>query len=1215
MATGEFYELFTGADGTEIDSRNSDSGHSWTETTVYGTNNNAGKITSNKLKCANSSGALYYSSWSPASADYGLVADYTYNGSTALDGIDLYLRKTADNTFTAYRFRVYYDTVNSQLAFIIQGVSSGSQANFSSASTGTLESGYLVNRIAAPANGTTYTLTFVCSGNTITAYRNGTKILEGTGTGPTATGKAGVAVYGTTGSAAPTLDNLRSVVSTQSYTVDAVVGNPPVEVSYTADGLVIGSRPYTADAVALEAIPDGFAAGYTYRMSAPVANPSTLGDRTFTMRFPGAFLLAQGKITSGSFNDIRVVDATTGIALPHSYSSNVLTVDYPGMPAGRRTLYVYYGKSGAAAPVAPYLSAAATVQVIDPNGEVTSAGSTTPTDYIWGSDLECTYLDSGATTTYYGAGTSHKLGVTSASRKYHMLVKPGEWCLRKATTGTAKLHLYVETNNVGSGETLTIYTHKLKNYGVDDSNGTNRHEYWVKTNWSLQTDGAPTWAARYINYNRDSTGATTAAWQTAGATGSNEIDSSTHVDLALTGASGTGYKTIDLTASWIDGWQGDTYSSGLLLKDSTDTGGSNDRHVIVTAQGQANTPVMEITYSAVDDNQLAARKLTSDTFSASTFSTQNRYCQIPSTDQFAVMAQVNAELKIDVFYIEPGGRIGRACQNAYNSGRSRFGATSPCSGLHYDYQTGRYWLGGNSETGNYLQLGYSAPYVPTAFTWVENTSVNSVKSSFFPRNDIVYVVHGNYTAFASQFELRYRTYNRGTATWGGNTQLLDAAPVTTTLSATITSGSTTISCGSTASFPSFGALIIDSEVIWYTGKTAGSFTGCTRGMAGTTAASHTSSATIYEDRTSPTYLAMSYDSVNDRMCVSYQIVSADLYAYIGLPDLSATGGALMYNRVGVMFYDFVDARWENGAGSALSLPLTATTEEPISRSDGPAYNLNLTALDDGSVLAGVGEAAAPIGTSTDSTTSAFWTEGRANRLASGTWTAIDAPDLMETKYTDTFGGRIVVTGIGPLVQSDGTETVYRADSSDYGVTYGTQRAISTHGFAAPSNNTNWKNNVLWCSGASEQGNLASKGIAYYQHFAYHGALFLDAIQYPQVTTYTVDAIVDPTRVLTSYTADALVSAVQLTSYTVDAIVATATATQRTTTYTVDAVVKATSTRSYTVDAIVNSGSPAPGDSYIATPTSLSSRQSGNSSLSSQQSGNSYLVPADQHHVS
>jgi hypothetical protein len=60
----------------------------------------------------------------------------------------------------------------------------------------------------------------------------------------------------------------------------------------------------------------------------------------------------------------------------------------------------------------------------------------------------------------------------------------------------------------------------------------------------------------------------------------------------------------------------------------------------------------------------------------------------------------------------------------------------------------------------------------------------------------------------------------------------------TTLSAGINNAVTTIPVVSTASFQNAGAIIIGSEVITYTGKTATSFTGCTRGQYGSSNAAH-----------------------------------------------------------------------------------------------------------------------------------------------------------------------------------------------------------------------------------------------------------------------------------------------------------------------------------------------------------------------------------------
>jgi hypothetical protein len=68
--------------------------------------------------------------------------------------------------------------------------------------------------------------------------------------------------------------------------------------------------------------------------------------------------------------------------------------------------------------------------------------------------------------------------------------------------------------------------------------------------------------------------------------------------------------------------------------------------------------------------------------------------------------------------------------------------------------------------------------------------------------------------------------------------------VTTTLSSSIDDDDTTIPVASASSFDSTGTIIIDSENITYTGTTSTTFTGATRGAESTTAASHSSGATV-----------------------------------------------------------------------------------------------------------------------------------------------------------------------------------------------------------------------------------------------------------------------------------------------------------------------------------------------------------------------------------
>lgn len=64
------------------------------------------------------------------------------------------------------------------------------------------------------------------------------------------------------------------------------------------------------------------------------------------------------------------------------------------------------------------------------------------------------------------------------------------------------------------------------------------------------------------------------------------------------------------------------------------------------------------------------------------------------------------------------------------------------------------------------------------------------------------------------------------------------------LSADINSSVTTITVGSTASFPGSGVGMIDTEIFLYTSKDSTHFLGVTRGADGTTAATHTSGASV-----------------------------------------------------------------------------------------------------------------------------------------------------------------------------------------------------------------------------------------------------------------------------------------------------------------------------------------------------------------------------------
>mgnify|MGYP003150696205 CR=1 FL=1 len=61
---------------------------------------------------------------------------------------------------------------------------------------------------------------------------------------------------------------------------------------------------------------------------------------------------------------------------------------------------------------------------------------------------------------------------------------------------------------------------------------------------------------------------------------------------------------------------------------------------------------------------------------------------------------------------------------------------------------------------------------------------------------------------------------------------------TSNLNGSLNDSATTITVDSTSSFDSTGTLYIDNEQVTYTGTSSTTFTGCTRGAGGTTAASH-----------------------------------------------------------------------------------------------------------------------------------------------------------------------------------------------------------------------------------------------------------------------------------------------------------------------------------------------------------------------------------------
>lgn len=102
----------------------------------------------------------------------------------------------------------------------------------------------------------------------------------------------------------------------------------------------------------------------------------------------------------------------------------------------------------------------------------------------------------------------------------------------------------------------------------------------------------------------------------------------------------------------------------------------------------------------------------------------------------------------------------------------------------------------------------------------------------------------------------------------------------TTLTGNITNNSTTpIPVVSTANFPNSGFLIIENEIIQYTGKTATTFTGITRGLKSTTNVAHSTGANVTEGSavTAGSSAAIGLDTVTYSNGVRCEVVDSRIY--------------------------------------------------------------------------------------------------------------------------------------------------------------------------------------------------------------------------------------------------------------------------------------------------------------------------------------------------
>lgn len=133
----------------------------------------------------------------------------------------------------------------------------------------------------------------------------------------------------------------------------------------------------------------------------------------------------------------------------------------------------------------------------------------------------------------------------------------------------------------------------------------------------------------------------------------------------------------------------------------------------------------------------------------------------------------------------------------------------------------------------------------------------------------------------------------GAGGWGGSngpsvTTTLTGALATvgnSILSASISSSVTTIGVASTATLAASGSVLIDSEIISYTGVTATTLTGCTRGASSTVAASHPSATGVIQYATS----TISVTSTTGFSASGTFSVTGEVISYTGIAGNTFTG--------------------------------------------------------------------------------------------------------------------------------------------------------------------------------------------------------------------------------------------------------------------------------------------------------------------------------------
>jgi hypothetical protein len=161
----------------------------------------------------------------------------------------------------------------------------------------------------------------------------------------------------------------------------------------------------------------------------------------------------------------------------------------------------------------------------------------------------------------------------------------------------------------------------------------------------------------------------------------------------------------------------------------------------------------------------------------------------------------------------------------------------------------------------------------------------------------------------------------------------------TTLNGALTDVATSMTVVSTTGAPTAGAVTIDDERIFYTGKTATTFTGLLRGQDGSGAAAHSSGAAV-EGRIIARHVNVLQDAI---IALETAVLAVEATAArAAMPQPIINGGFDIWQR-GTSFATIADAaysvdRWRYGKVGAMVHTVSRSTDVPAVSSTSPLQN-------------------------------------------------------------------------------------------------------------------------------------------------------------------------------------------------------------------------------------------------------------------------------------